>query len=373
VFRSDITIPEGTYVELVQSLFRTLLPTSIIAISFTAVATRVSLQMPDPGLIALTILGSTSVAARIVILLLFRREAAQPELSVARARELERIFAVSYLCFAAIFGMFSAWALVVAPQGAHALVIALLVGYAAGVAAGIAYRPWISVSAMLLGVLPTIAVSFASGDFNSWAVGAVLAIFLAGGIQNIVAHYRFASGGITRKRLFADMAEHDVLTGLANRFGLGERFNEATKLGRDSGDIAVHCLDLDRFKPVNDKYGHPVGDIVLKAVADRLSNTLRGNDFAARVGGDEFVIVQIGIRDATEADLLARRIVRVIAEPYGVGNLTITIGVSIGFVLLSGHGPMLDKLIAHADEALLRAKAAGGACARSGQNLQLTG
>ncbi len=368
MFRSHSAVPEGTYVELVQSLFRTLLPTSIIAIAFIGVATRIASQTQDPGLTALTILGTVTIVARLVILLLFRSEAAEAGLSVARARQLERIFAVSYLSFAAILGMFSAWAMVVAIQEAHALVIALMVGYAAGVAAGIAYRPWISVSAMLLGVVPTILESFADSDFNSWAVGAVLAIFLAGGIHNILSHYQFASGGITMKRLFEDMAEHDVLTGLVNRFGLGERFNEETKLGRDNGDIAVHCLDLDRFKPVNDTYGHPVGDLLLKAVADRLSNTLRGKDFAARVGGDEFVIVQIGVRDASEAELLARRIVRAIAEPFSIGDLTITIGTCIGTALLSQQGPALDKLIAHADEALLRAKAASGG---RGDDLQL--
>lgn len=370
MFRSRASLPEGTFVELVRCLFRTLLPTSIIAVSFVAVAMRVSWQTPNAGLTVLAILGSFAVAARIAILLLFRKEAAEPGLSVARAHELERIFAAGYLSFAAIFGLFSAWALVVATLEAHALVVALMVGYAAGVAAGIAYRPWIGASAMLLGVVPSILVSFADSDLNNWAVGAVLSVFLAGGIQNIFSHYRFASDGITMMRLFADMAEHDPLTGLFNRFGLGERFNHATRLGRDNGDIAVHCLDLDRFKPVNDTYGHPVGDLLLKAVAQRLTQTLRGKDFAARVGGDEFVVVQGGIRDASEAEMLARRISRAVAEPYSIGNHTITIGTSIGSALLSEHGPALDQLIARADESLLQAKAAGTG---HGRDYRLTG
>ncbi len=372
MFRSPIAIPEGTYVELVQSLFRTLLTTSIIAISFIAVAVIVSFQTPDRVLTLITILGSIAVAARVVILLLFRRQAADAALGVIRARQLERLFATSYLSFAAIFGIFSARAFVVATPDAHVLVIGLLVGYAAGVAAGIALRPWISVSAVILGVVPTIPVALASANPIYWALGALLTIFLAGGIHSILSNYRLASGGITMKQLFADMAQSDVLTGLPNRFGLGERFNEVTMLGRGSGDVAVHCLDLDRFKPVNDRYGHPVGDLVLQAVADRLSRTLRGGDFAARVGGDEFVIVQTGVRDATEAELLARRVVRVISEPYNIGDLTITIGTSIGFVLVSGHGHGLDKLIESADGALLRAKGAGGGCASYAIGLRRT-
>lgn len=360
MFRFQSAIPEGTYVELVQSLYRTLLPTFIISIGFVTVSALVAFQTPDPVLISLAVLGSISVAARIIILLRFRRQAADDALSVATARRLERIFAAGYLIFAAIFGMFSAAAFIVATQDAHVLVVALLVGYAAGVAAGVAYRPWISVSAILLGVVPTIPVALASANPTYWAVGAVLMIFLVGGIQSMLKHYRMASGGITMKRIFADMAQRDVLTGLLNRFGLGERFNDVTKFGRDRTDIALHYLDLDRFKPVNDQHGHPVGDLLLQAVAGRLISTLRDGDFVARVGGDEFVIVQTGIQDSTEAELLARRVVRVIREPYNVGNLTVTIGTSIGFALVSECGPALDQLIASADDALLWAKASGG-------------
>jgi diguanylate cyclase (GGDEF)-like protein len=226
---------------------------------------------------------------------------------------------------------------------------------------------------MLLAVLPTIAVSFATVDPISWGVGAVLAVFLAGGIQSMLSHHHHASSGITMRRLFADMARSDVLTGLPNRFDLGERFNQVTSLGRESGDIAVHCLDLDRFKPVNDRHGHPVGDLLLQAVSDRLARTVRGTDFVARIGGDEFVVVQGGISDATEAEFLARRIVKVISEPYTIGNLTITVGTSIGFALVSQHGAVLDKLIGAADQALLRAKAAGGGCADVGHSMRLAG
>ena len=189
----------------------------------------------------------------------------------------------------------------------------------------------------------------------------------------MLAHYRFASGGITLTQQFANMAQSDPLTSLPNRFGLGARFNEVTMMGRQTGDLAVHCLDLDRFKPVNDRYGHPVGDQLLQAVSERLSRTLRGTDFAARIGGDEFVIVQSGIGDAMEAELLARRIVKVISEPYSIGDLTITIGTSIGFALISGQGHALDKLIAAADQALLRAKLAGGGCASPCGSLRLAG
>jgi diguanylate cyclase (GGDEF)-like protein len=373
LLRFNNSIPDGTYVELVRSLYRTVVPTSIIAVSFVAVALLVSSQADDLALTRLAILGSISVSVRLLTLLFLRTEVSDVTLSVKRARHLERVFASSYLVFAMIFGMFSARAFMVANQDTQVLVIGLLVGYAAGVAAGIAYRPWISVAAMLLGVVPTIAITLSSSTPIYQALGLLLAVFLAGGIQSMLAHYCFASGGITMTQQFANMAQSDALTSLPNRFGLGARFNEVTMMGRQSGDLAVHCLDLDRFKPVNDRYGHPVGDLLLQAVSERLSRTLRGSDFAARMGGDEFVIVQSGIGDATEAELLARRIVRVVSEPYRIGDFTITIGTSIGFALISGEGHALDKLIAAADEALLRAKLAGGGCASPSVNLRRAG
>ena len=373
MFAVRTSVPEGTFIELVQSLFRTVLPTAIIAITFTGVAAVVSFQTPDSVLWALTILGLISLAGRVGTLLYFRRSVFEAEMSLPGARKVERIFAASYLSFAVSLGLFSAWALHVAALEAHALVIALVVGYAAGVAAGAFYRPWISVTAMLSGVAPTILASFLSVNPLSWALGALLLILLGGGMENIVSRYRVASRGITMKRLFADMAERDVLTGLLNRFGLGERFSQETAMRRDTSDIAVHCLDLDRFKPVNDRYGHPVGDLVLQAVAKRLTATLRGHDFVARVGGDEFVVVQLNIAAPRDAEQLAERIVRVIAEPIGIGDQTITIGASIGFVLVSEAGPALDELIAQADEALLRSKAAGGARASAGARLRLAG
>ncbi|MEO5707271.1 MAG: GGDEF domain-containing protein [Alteraurantiacibacter sp.] len=369
----QIAVPEGTYVELVQSLFRTLIPTSIIAVSFMAVVAAVLAQTADMPSAALGILGSVVVLARLVIQLKFRVEASQANLTVKRARRLERIFALAYLLFAALFGLFCARAFVIASQDMHVLVVALLVGYAAGVAAGIAYRPWISVAAMLLGVFPTILVSLFSANAIYNGVSVLLAVFLLGGIQSMLAHYRFVSAGITMQGLFADLAQNDGLTALRNRYGLREQFNQITMLGQTTGDLAIHCLDLDRFKPVNDQYGHPVGDLLLQAVSGRLANILRGSDFAARIGGDEFVVVQSGITDRSEADFLARRIVRAVSAPYGIANHTITIGTSVGFALASENGHSLEKLIAVADDALLRSKRAGGGRICHSESVKLAG
>jgi diguanylate cyclase (GGDEF)-like protein len=369
VFRSPSTIPDGTYVELVQSLFRTLVTTVIIGASFIGVAGLVASQTPDPLLFAFAAAGLLSVIARMLVLLLLRNSAFDPALQPSDARRLERSFAVAYLAFAVAFGLFSARAFFVATPDAHVLVVALLVGYAAGVAVGISYRPWIGASAMLLGVTPTIISALWSTNPTYWAVGLLLAVFLGGGLHSMMTRYHLVTGEIARRRLFSSLARTDGLTGISNRLALEEHFEDIMRSGSDVQDVAVHCLDLDRFKPVNDMHGHPTGDMLLRLVAERLSRLLRKGDFVARVGGDEFVILH-RLSDASEAELLQRRILRTIAEPYVVGELSLSVGTSVGCALASEHGADLETLIAAADQALLRAKANGGGVGRNAASVQ---
>jgi diguanylate cyclase (GGDEF)-like protein len=145
---------------------------------------------------------------------------------------------------------------------------------------------------------------------------------------------------------------------------LRERFDACVATSGPQATIAVHCLDLDRFKPVNDRYGHPTGDALLKAVSGRLQGLLRKSDFASRIGGDEFVVVQTEMAHAGEAQLLARRIARAIAQPFSIDGHEISIGTSIGYAEAAAAGADLDRLIAQADEALCGIKSRGGGIAR---------
>jgi diguanylate cyclase (GGDEF)-like protein len=119
-------------------------------------------------------------------------------------------------------------------------------------------------------------------------------------------------------------------------------------------------LDLDRFKAVNDTFGHPIGDALLQAVAGRLRGALRNGDVAARVGGDEFVLIQTGAQHLGEAELFARRIARAVAEPYSILGKHLLVGTSVGFAIYPEHGRDLDELMARADEALIHVKRVGG-------------
>ena len=119
------------------------------------------------------------------------------------------------------------------------------------------------------------------------------------------------------------------------------------------------CLDLDRFKSVNDTLGHPVGDALLKQVSERLLSCVRQGDVVARLGGDEFAIIQANVRDADSTEALAARIVETISKPYEIDGQRIDISTSIGMTLAPRDGTDADQLMKNADLALYRAKADG--------------
>src|SRR5437868_2522811 len=156
------------------------------------------------------------------------------------------------------------------------------------------------------------------------------------------------------------MAHHDSLTELANRVLLNEQLEQALghRIHREE-IVAVHHLDLDQFKAVNDTFGHLAGDKLLKIVAGRLRGLVRDTDTIARMGGDEFVIVQGPIRDPAEATSLAQRIIALISEPYDLDGHQAVIGASIGIAVGPGDGLRPDKLLRNADLALYRAKGDG--------------
>ncbi len=156
------------------------------------------------------------------------------------------------------------------------------------------------------------------------------------------------------------LAHHDVLTGLANRAAFHARLAQALGLATQSaGQFAVLCLDLDRFKLVNDLHGHASGDALLQQVAERLRKVIRTEDLIARLGGDEFAILQSDVRQPEAAIQLASRVVRSLADPFDIDGRSMSIGTSIGVALCPVHGHSADVLMKNADAALYRAKEGG--------------
>jgi diguanylate cyclase (GGDEF)-like protein len=156
------------------------------------------------------------------------------------------------------------------------------------------------------------------------------------------------------------LARFDELTGLPNRLNFRDEIEHLLAVPHDGEQLsALLFIDLDQFKQVNDTLGHPCGDQLLRAVAERLRTMLRPEDFVARFGGDEFVVFQQNIKSTDEAASLARRVVDHLSERYKVDNHFVEIGASVGIAMTSPGGISADTLLKNADMALYRAKADG--------------
>ena len=156
------------------------------------------------------------------------------------------------------------------------------------------------------------------------------------------------------------MASHDVLTALPNRRVFEERLcRELLRVSQEDGTCAVLCLDLDRFKSVNDTFGHHAGDALLKIVSERIRSVLRLGDLVSRLGGDEFAIIVPGAHLDQDLDKLAHALIVSVSQPCEVGGISISIGLSIGIAVAPQDGVQPNHLVRSADLALYRAKAAG--------------
>jgi diguanylate cyclase (GGDEF)-like protein len=173
---------------------------------------------------------------------------------------------------------------------------------------------------------------------------------------------------ITDRRLaeekIAFMGRHDSLTRLPNRFTFRDQIEQALTLLDEGENLAILCLDLDRFKSVNDTLGHNIGDLLLCEIARRLKECVRESDMVARLSGDEFAVVQRNAVQPAAATALARRIVEAVGAPCDLDGHQVVVGASVGIAIAPGDGAAAEKLMKNADLALYRAKADGRATYR---------
>jgi diguanylate cyclase (GGDEF)-like protein/PAS domain S-box-containing protein len=170
-----------------------------------------------------------------------------------------------------------------------------------------------------------------------------------------------AARDVTDRMWLERQALHDPLTRLPNRLLLMDRTRQAlTRLHRTRGVVALLFLDLDRFKAVNDTFGHEVGDQLLIVVSERLAEMMRDSDTVARLGGDEFVILGADIESDAEALALAERVLTALMEPFRVGSAEVSMAASVGVSVSSDPEADPEAMLREADVAMYRAKGAGG-------------
>nr|MBX2804544.1 EAL domain-containing protein [Hyphomicrobiales bacterium] len=190
-------------------------------------------------------------------------------------------------------------------------------------------------------------------------VGICLLMTLSFGIPAIGWYLRTKEKQRNERRM-RYLAHHDSLTGLINRPRLIERLQQLLASAVDNGTkMAVHFIDLDRFKEVNDTIGHDAGDFLLKTIGERLRQHVRADDLIARLGGDEFVAVQTRIENENEVNEFAERLIEELRQPIQFGEKEISVAVTIGAAIVPEHGTTPDRVLKSADLALYAGKSAG--------------
>ena len=351
-----IALADRVYAELVRALYASPVQAVYMAFIFTGYLALVLHAAPDAAILVLGLLALAAWAARIVTAVRMRRTALTAQLDRPGAKRLELLFAVPYGSFAAMLGLIGARVFHLDNGDARALTICVLVGFCAGIATGVGSRPRLATLFMALTMAPTLVLALAEARPLTIGLAFIAMAYVVGGRQSLRMRHDMVKAEIGHRLVSLSLARRDNLTALPNRLALREHFEANAEVISAHGLVAVHYLDLDGFKPVNDAYGHGTGDRLLEQVANRLRGAIRNGDIVARLGGDEFAIVQFGLSRAEEAVLLAERLRTTIAQPFEVDGHFIRISTCVGTVVSDNRADPLDSLLQAADARLYQAK-----------------
>ncbi|WP_316158878.1 MULTISPECIES: GGDEF domain-containing protein [unclassified Bradyrhizobium] len=345
--------------ELVDLLY-TSLP-QVMSINAAAITGSVTLAVlhDDPGYIAISFAIIVNAIGRVVSLLRYKQYAGR--LSDRDVILWEKVYAAGAAAFGLALGAltFRAFQLNDAP-GAW-IAFGLSMSYCVGMVSRAAIRPWVVLTTTAVLLAPTLIAGLMRPELP-YQLGAVLLVLFWFSIREASRHLSTAFiERLEAKHALARQANHDFLTGLPNRAAF------LAALERAVGTIAIIAIDLDGFKPVNDRHGHHAGDDLLRQVATRLSSCVGPGGLAARFGGDEFMLLRPVARGANgrdEALGLAREAVRSLSMPFLLSDIPVVIGASAG--LLVNDRPLtdeaMDEVLREVDSALYTAKRAGGGC-----------
>lgn len=369
IFPDPALLPLPVYRDFIDMLYSMRFPILGLGVVFVGICLLLGLHLENGFLLTLAAAGALTTLARLATIGAFHRAA--PILRFDELRSWERRYAAGNLASAALLALLNVAAMAQHDPLMHLIAVSLVFGFGAGIVSLTSVRPAICIAGLLVATVPTV-VGLALHAFDSngaslhgemFLVEAFIVAAIAGlSIQTVAHLYRSAVEHHTARHDMAKLARTDALTGLSNRLLLREQFQDrAASAVRAKNLVALHYLDLDGFKAVNDRYGHPAGDALLGQVARRLEEMVRADDVVARLGGDEFIVLQAGISEESEAEILARRIIREVSKPYVIDNVSMSVSVSVGIATAPKLGLELERLLGCADAALYRAKAGGKA------------
>ncbi|MCP9628884.1 GGDEF domain-containing protein [Rhodopseudomonas palustris] len=354
---SESKVANTVYIEFVRLLYTARWPIVVVGTAILMVGAAVGYQTGDLISPAIGVAGMLVTLARLTLCIAFDRTFDRRPLDLASAKVWERRLAVGVISTGICVGGFALRCFLLPDLTAHMVASGLVFGYCAGTTTRFSIRPWIVKASLAVSVIPAVGAALWNFDLMHAAQALLFLIFFFGGFELIVYIHNTTREQLTLRAEAAHLARADVLTKLPNRLRLSEHFDEAAaRLQRYGEGFAVICIDLDFFKEANDRFGHAAGDEILQIVAMRLTGLLRPSDLAARVGGDEFIVIQADVDSRNEIEALCGRIVSTVSAPYIIDGNVVVLGACVGTALAPADGTTLDALLGKADAALYAAK-----------------
>ncbi|MDQ1195144.1 GGDEF domain-containing protein [Agrobacterium sp. SORGH_AS 787] len=354
--------PDDLYKALVAQLAYTVTPTTVMGFTLVVIGYFAATSLHDTGIFAAMVCGGLASFAKVCVMLCHRHWTNTGRPPSLAPKDWELAHAILTFLVAASVGAISALIFRSSDFSLHVLATALLFGYSAGVASRMSVRPLISAIAISIAAVPTTISAAFAGDTAHWLLATMFAVFLLAAMQSVWHVYRTASQQILLRLEMERLARVDPLTGLANRIALREGFARSPHTVGPM--IAVHCLDLDGFKAINDRLGHSAGDDLLIAIGVRLRGLIVPHDIAARVGGDEFVVVQTQIQNTQDVEQTAHDVFQSLTTPFDIFDEAVRVGVSLGYTVRPAKDAEFSTMIRLADAASYRAKRNGGGVER---------
>ena len=349
------SISDPVYLEVIAGLYGTTTPAILVGVCQAMVGAIITYETGDVATAILTGLGVVVAVARVLGIFAFRRRVAQkPLLDRAEAVIWERRYVAGSIVTALVLGVFAARSIVLGDAVCSVMAIGIGFGFGAGVVARLSLRPVAAFLDLVAVAAPAMVVTFMQPDLRHVGLGFLIAMYVVASFEMVRLSFNASIGQITLKRQFEQLARSDPMTGVFNRSVLAADLPRM--LAETAAGVAVHAIDLDRFKEANDRFGHPVGDALLKQVAGRLQALAAAHDLLVRMGGDEFILVQRLVESPGEAETRAQRIVQSVSAPYHVTGFEIGLGVSLGVAVAPEDGRTAEALLSRSDKALYRAK-----------------